>query len=141
MIAHACDHGGYELKCAIAAHLREKGAEFIDCGTDGTESVDYPVYAKKVCRLISEGSADKGILVCGTGIGMSIVANKQPGIRAALVTSDYTAEMCRRHNDANVLCLGGRVLETADALRYVDIFLSTGFDAGRHSTRVWMMEH
>lgn len=141
MIAIGSDHGGYELKTAIVRKLHDQGIEFIDCGTDSTESVDYPVYAKKVCRLIQNGDAEKGILVCGTGIGMSIAANKMDGIRAAVVSSDFTTEMCRRHNNANVLCLGGRVLAQEDALRFVDIFLNTPFDNGRHSTRIWMAEH
>lgn len=141
MIAIGCDHGGFELKQKIVQMLREKNIPFIDCGTYSAQSVDYPIYAKKVCALIQKEDADKGILVCGTGIGMSIAANKQQGIRAAVVTSDFTAEMARRHNDANVICLGGRVLNGEDALRFTDIFLNTPFDGGRHSTRVWMYEH
>ncbi|HPE94999.1 MAG TPA: ribose 5-phosphate isomerase B [Bacillota bacterium] len=141
MIAIGCDHGGFEIKQKIVQMLREKNISFIDCGTDSTQSVDYPIYAKKVCALIQKKDADKGILVCGTGIGMSIAANKQQGIRAAVVTSDFTAEMARRHNDANVICLGGPVLSDEDALRFTDIFLNTPFDGGRHSTRVWMYEH
>ena len=140
-IALACDHGGLQLKQHIAKYLQGKGEKVADFGTYTSDSCDYPDFARPCAQAVAAGQCDLGIVVCTTGIGVSIVANKVKGVRCALCLNEDMAEMCRRHNDANVLCLGGRVLETADALRYVDIFLSTGFDAGRHSTRVWMMEH
>ena len=110
MIALACDHGGLEIKNAIIESLKAKGVEYIDLGTNTTDSVDYPIYAKALCKEITEGRCEKGILCCGTGIGMSIAANKVRGIRAAVLSDEFSAEMTRRHNNTNVLCLGGRVL-------------------------------
>ncbi len=140
MIALACDHGGLEIKNAIIEDLKKKGVEYIDLGTNTTDSVDYPVYAKKLCAEIVEGRCEKGILCCGTGIGMSIAANKVRGIRAAVLSDEFSAEMTRRHNNSNVLCLGGRVIDCDKAIKLADIFLNTEFEGGRHEKRVSMLE-
>ncbi len=140
MIAIACDHGGLDIKNAIIEDLKKKGVEYIDLGTNTTDSVDYPVYAKKVCAEITEGRCEKGILCCGTGIGMSIAANKVRGIRAAVLSDEFSAEMTRRHNNSNVLCLGGRVINEEKAVKLADIFLNTPFEGGRHEKRVSMLE-
>lgn len=139
MIAIGSDHGGYLLKEEIKKHLEEKGYEFKDFGTDSTASCDYPVYAEKVCRAIQSGECEKGILVCGTGIGMSMCANKCKGIRAAVCGNHFSAEFTRRHNNANVLCLGARVIGSGVAMQLVDIFLTTEYEGGRHEKRVEMM--
>ncbi len=140
MIAIACDHGGLEIKNAIIEDLKSKGVEYIDLGTNTTDSVDYPIFAKKVCAEITEGRCEKGILCCGTGIGMSIAANKVRGIRAAVLSDEFSAEMTRRHNNSNVLCLGGRVIDSEKAVKLADIFLNTPFEGGRHEKRVAMLE-
>lgn len=141
MLAIGCDHGGYELKLEIEKYLDEKGIAYEDFGCDSTASVDYPVYAKKVCGAILEGKCDKGILVCGTGIGISITANKFKGIRAALCTDCFAAEATRLHNDANVLALGGRVVGPGLALKIVDTFLNTPFSGEeRHMRRIEQIE-
>lgn len=139
MIAIGSDHGGYLLKEEIKKHLEEKGYEFKDFGTDSTASCDYPVYAEKVCRAIQSGECEKGILVCGTGIGMSMCANKCKGIRAAVCGDHFSAEFTRKHNNANVLCLGARVTGSGVALQLVDIFFTTEFEGGRHEKRIEMM--
>lgn len=139
MIAIGSDHGGYLLKEEIKKHLEEKGYEFKDFGTDSTASCDYPIYAEKVCRAIQSGECEKGILVCGTGIGMSMCANKCKGIRAAVCGDNFSAEFTRRHNNANVLCLGARVIGSGVAMQLVDIFLTTEYEGGRHEKRVEMM--
>ncbi|MBR4703690.1 MAG: ribose 5-phosphate isomerase B [Oscillospiraceae bacterium] len=136
MIALGSDHGGYALKEEIKKYLTEKGIPFIDFGTDSEESCDYPEFAEKVCRSVLAGESEKGILCCGTGIGMSMAANKIRGIRCALCSDGYSAEMTRRHNDANVLSLGGRVVGPGLALEIVEIFLRTPFEGGRHARRV-----
>lgn len=136
MIALGSDHGGFELKETIKSFLQNEKIQAKDFGTFSNDSVDYPVYAEKVARSIQEGETQTGILCCGTGIGISIAANKFSGIRAALCTNEFCAEMSRRHNNANVLCLGGRVIEKDLALRIVKIFLSTPFDRGRHEKRL-----
>lgn len=136
MVAIGCDHGGYELKKEIIAHLTKKGVEFKDFGTYDGNSVDYPDIAKLVCKSILDGECENGILVCGTGIGISIAANKHKGIRAAVCSDEFSAKFTRLHNDANVLCLGGRVVGPGLACELVDIFLSTGFEGGRHALRV-----
>lgn len=141
MIALGCDHGGLEIKNAIIEELKNKGIDYIDLGTNTTDSVDYPVYAKKVCAEITSGRCEKGILCCGTGIGMSIAANKVKGIRAAVLSDAFSAEMTRRHNDSNVLCLGGRVIDSAKAVELANIFLNTEFEGGRHEKRVAMLEN
>ena len=140
MIALAADHGGYYLKEAVKKNLELKGIEFKDFGTYDTLSVDYPVYAEKAARAVADGECSLGIICCGTGIGVSMVANKIKGIRAAVVTNEFCAEMTRRHNDANILCMGGRVIDEATAVKLADIFLNTPFDGGRHSKRVDMVK-
>ena len=136
MIAIGSDHGGYALKQVIISHLADRGVEFRDFGTYSEESCDYPEYGEAVGRAVASGECELGIAVCGTGIGISIAANKVHGVRAAACSDCFTAEMCRRHNDANVLALGGRVIGPGLALKIVDIFLSTGFDGGRHARRL-----
>ncbi len=131
----AADHGGFQLKQDIAKHLETHGYTVHDLGTDSEDSCDYPFLAHQLCeRVLQEKSL--GILVCGTGIGMSMAANKVQGIRAALCTNEYMARMSRRHNDANVLCIGGRVLGIDLARAIVDAFLESGFDGGRHLRRI-----
>ncbi len=140
MIAIACDHGGYELKLQLIKYLESKGFEYIDFGCNG-ESVDYPIYAKKVGQAIQSGECEKGILVCGTGIGMSIVANKMKDVRCALCSDCFSAEMTRLHNNTNVIALGGRVVGPELAVKMVDIFLNTPFSNDeRHIRRIEMME-
>lgn len=141
MIALGSDHGGYEMKEEIKKHLDARGLEYRDYGCNGPESVDYPVYAKKVAHGILDGECDRGIIICGTGIGISITANKIKGIRAALCSDCYSAEATRLHNDANVLALGGRVIGIELAKKIVDTFLDTEFSGGeRHVRRISMME-
>lgn len=141
MIALGCDHGGYELKQEIIKHLQERKIEFKDYGCDSLESVDYPVYAKKVANVVASGECEKGILICGTGIGISIAANKVKGIRAALCTDCFMAEATRLHNNANILALGGRVVGPGLALKIVDTFLDTEFSNDeRHIRRIGMIE-
>lgn len=130
------DHGGYELKEAIRVHLEAQGFEIKDVGTHSKESVDYPLYGFAVGDAILKGDADLGIAVCGTGQGISMAANKLPGIRCAVCTETFTARMAREHNNANVLALGGRVTGIGLALDIVDIFLKTEFAGGRHARRV-----
>ena len=139
MIAIASDHGGFALKQELISQLKKDGIAFEDLGTYTEESCDYPAYAEKVCRGVVAGTYEKGILVCGTGIGMSMAANKIHGIRCALCCDCFSAEMTRRHNDSNVLSLGGRVLGVELASRIMKIFLSTPFDGGRHQRRVDQM--
>ncbi len=136
MIVIASDHGGFALKQEVMTHLQEKGAAFRDIGTFSADSCDYPDYAEKAARAVAAGEYDKGILLCGTGIGMSIAANKVRGARCALCGDCYSAEMSRAHNDANLLALGGRVIGPALAVRIVDVFLETGFLGGRHAGRI-----
>ena len=136
MIALGCDHGGFALMQEIKSHLDELGLEYRDFGTYSAESCDYPVYAEAAARAVASGECDRGILVCGTGIGISMAANKIKGIRAALCSDCFSAEMTRRHNDANMLALGARVLGGGLALKIVDTFLTTGFDGGRHRRRI-----
>lgn len=138
VLAIGCDHGGYELKEAIKNYLTANGIEFVDFGCDG-ESVNYPDYADKVCRAIQSGQCYRGILVCGTGIGMSMAANKHKGIRAACCSDTFSARMTRAHNDANVLCLGGRVVGFGLAIDMVELFIKTEFEGGRHQVRVDML--
>ena len=130
------DHGGIHLKKHLAAYLTGKGYEIIDVGTDTEESCDYPDFAAKLCGELVKGTADKGILVCGTGIGISIAANKCKGIRAAVCSDVYNARMSRMHNDANVLCMGERTIGVGTAELIVDTWLSTEFEGGRHARRV-----
>lgn len=135
MIAIGCDHAGFQLKNEIIAHLKEQNIEILDCGCDGS-SCDYPVIAGDVCRKILDGSCEKGILICGTGIGMSIAANKFKGIRAALCTEHFSAKYTRLHNNSNVLCMGARTLGAGIAIEITDIFISTEFEGGRHQRRI-----
>lgn len=140
-IAIGSDHGGYEYKEQIVSHLKEKGYECVDVGTYSTDSCDYPIIAKTVTTKIITGEADRGILICGTGIGMSIVANKVEGIRAALCGDTFSARASRAHNNSNVLCLGERVIGINLAMDIVDIWLESKFEGGRHQRRVDMMEN
>jgi len=135
-IALGSDHAGFETRQAIARRLREAGHEILDCGCEGEESCDYPDFGAAVGRVVAAGDAERGIVVCGTGIGIGIAANKVPGIRAATVHDRYTAEMSRAHNDANVLCLGGRVLDRQHAVELAEHWLTVPFEGGRHGRRV-----
>jgi len=142
MIALASDHGGFELKRSVMGYLESNGLSFKDFGTYSEDSCDYPVFAASASKAIISGECDRGIFVCGTGIGISIAANKVPGIRAAVCTDIYMAEMCRAHNDANVLALGARVVDEKLALEIVSTFLYTEFSGGeRHSRRVEMLKY
>jgi len=136
MIALASDHGGLQLKEAVKELLNERGIPFEDCGTENGESVDYPDYGEKVARKVAAGAVEKGILFCGTGIGMSIVANKFPHVRAALVTDTFMARMAKEHNNANILVLGGRVLDATEAREIVTAWLDASFEGGRHQWRL-----
>ncbi len=138
-LALGCDHGGFELMQEVKAHLDELGIEYEDFGTYSTESCNYPVFAKAAAEAVASGKCDRGIVICGTGIGISISANKIHGIRCALCSDCFSAEMTRRHNDANMLAMGGRVVGPGLALKIVDAFLNAEFDGGRHETRVKMM--
>lgn len=141
MIAIGCDHGGYELKQEIKKHLEERGLEYKDYGCDSLASVDYPDYGRAVANAVANGDVEKGILICGTGIGISIAANKVKGVRAALCTDCFMAEATRQHNDANVLALGGRVVGVGLALKIVDTFLDTEFSNDeRHIRRIEQIE-
>jgi ribose 5-phosphate isomerase B len=135
-VAVGSDHGGLDLKKVIGGVLADEGIQVIDVGTDSPDPVDYPDYARKVAALVRDGSADLGILVCGTGIGMSIAANKISGIRAALAWDIFTARMARRHNNANILTLGGRTTGPGLAVEIVKAFVREPFEAGRHEKRV-----
>lgn len=136
MIALGSDHGGFGLKKEIINYLNEKGIEYKDYGTFTEESCDYPVYGELVGKAVASGECERGIIICGTGIGISIAANKVKGVRAALCGDCYSAEFTRRHNDANVLALGARVIGPGHALKIVDIFLNTEFEGGRHAKRI-----
>lgn len=137
MIALGCDHGGFELMQYVKEHLKKRKIQFMDFGCASMEAVDYPDYARIVSESIQKGECDKGILICGTGIGISIAANKMKGIRAALCSDCFSAEASRQHNDANVLALGGRVLGRGLALKIVDAFLDTPFSGEeRHVKRI-----
>lgn len=141
MIAIANDHGGYELKQEILKYLEEKEIKYQDFGCFSLQAVDYPIYAKKVGNAIIDGRCEKGILICGTGIGISIAANKIPGIRAALCSDCFSAEATRFHNDANVLALGGRVIGSGLSVKIVDTFLNTDFsNEERHKKRIYLIE-
>ena len=139
-IAIASDHGGFELKNSIVEHFKNSNYEFVDFGTYDTNSCDYPTYAKKVAQEISSGNFEKGILVCGTGQGMAICANKTKGIRAVCVSDTFSAKMTRQHNNSNILTLGQRVLGKGLALEIVEIWLNTEFEGERHQKRIDMIE-
>ena len=138
-IAIGCDHGGLEHKNAIAEHLRERGFEVKDFGIYEQRSVDYPEIALKVAKSVAEKENELGILVCGTGIGMSLAANKVKGIRAAAVSEHFSAKYTRLHNNSNVLCLGGRVIGVGTAIELADLFVDTQFEGGRHQRRIDMI--
>ena len=135
-IAIGSDHAGYSLRKAIDAKLRGMGHEVVDCGCDSEESCDYPEFGEAVGRKVSSGECEMGIVVCGTGLGIAMAANKVKGVRAAVVHDAFTARMSREHNDANVLALGARVLDPDFALELVDLWLTTEFEGGRHARRV-----
>ena len=141
MIAIGSDHGGYALKQALMAHLDKRGLEYKDFGTYSEASCDYPVYAKAVAHAVADGECERGILICGTGIGVSMTANKVPGIRAALCGDCFSAEATRLHNDANILCMGARVVGEGLALKITDTFLDTPFSNDeRHIRRISLIE-
>ena len=134
-----CDHGGYQLKTAIIAELEKQGVDFVDVGTNSTEIVRYPFYAAKVASAVSRGTADRGILICSTGIGMSIIANRYRGVRASLCTTGYMGRMTRAHNNSNVLCLGGRITGDLEAIDILHERLTTDFEGGRHEISLGMI--
>ncbi len=136
MIIIGCDHGAFELKQAVCAYFDENGIEYFDAGIHVNESVDYPDIAFPIAEKVAAGEYEKGMIFCGTGIGVSICANKVNGIRAGLCTDTFTAEYCRLHNDANILCIGGRVTPVETAIEIVKTFLATEFEGGRHERRV-----
>ena len=135
-IAIGSDHAGFELKEALLNSLHDAGHEVIDVGTDTDASCDYPVFGAAVGRAVARGDAERGVAVCGSGIGICMAANKIPGVRAAVLRTSEDAELSRRHNDANVACFGGRVTAVAEAQLVLGVFLATGFDGGRHERRV-----
>ena len=140
MIAIGCDHGGFALKQEVMRHLDELGLAYKDFGTYSEESCDYPIYGEAVARAVAGGECERGILICGTGIGISIAANKVAGIRCAHCTDPLSAEMTRRHNDANVLALGAGITGPNLAKRMVEVFLNTEFEGGRHARRVAQLD-
>ena len=140
LIAIASDHGGFRLKETIRKYLAQRGDKVVDLGTSSEESVDYPLFGKACAEAVASGKAERGIVVCGTGIGISIAANKVKGIRCGLCTSVEMAELTRRHNNANMLALGGRTTEEDLALQIVDAFLATEFEGGRHKRRTDMLD-
>jgi ribose 5-phosphate isomerase B len=141
MIAIASDHGGFELKTKVVEKLRSDGYEINDLGTYSEESVDYPNYGKLCGEEVARGKAEKGIVICGSGIGISIAANKVKGIRCALCTSEIMAELAAKHNNANMLALGGRLTETELAFRIIDKWLETEFEGGRHERRIDLLNN
>ena len=140
IIAIASDHGGFALKNTVREHLKESRVKVVDLGTDSEESVDYPVYGKACGEAVAGGRADRGIVCCGSGIGISIAANKVKGVRCALCTSVEMARLCRQHNNANMIALGGRLTEPELALQIVDTWLDTEFEGGRHQRRTDMLD-
>lgn len=140
MIALGCDHGGWELKEAVKKYLDENKIEYEDFGCHDTQSVDYPVYAKKVAEAVASKKAEKGLLFCGTGLGMMLCANKYEGVRAVCASDIFSVEFSRMHNNANILTLGGRVMGPGLAIKLVDTFLHTEFEGGRHAKRIEMYD-
>ncbi len=136
----ASDHAGFQLKESVKKYLEEKGHRVIDCGTDSEASCDYPIFAKALCKEINDGNAELGILICGTGIGMSMAANKVKGIRAAVCSDYFSTKFTRAHNNTNVMCIGARVMGEGLALELIEVFLSTPFEGGKHLRRVNMLE-
>ena len=140
-IAAGADHGGYAIKEAVVRRLRSQGHEVIDVGTDSAEvSVDYPTFAHRVAGMVAAAEVDRGLLVCGTGLGVCMAANRHVGVRAADCFTPYLAEMARRHNDANILCLGGRLLGEDEAWAIAEVWMETPFEAGRHQHRIDLIE-
>jgi ribose 5-phosphate isomerase B len=139
-VAVGCDHAGYELKEAVKEKLINEGYEVIDVGTDSAESVDYPIYGKALGEAVASGKAERGVAICGSGIGISIACNKVKGIRCALCTSEQMAEMSRRHNDANVIAMGARMITQSLAFRMLDVWFATEFEGGKHKRRIDMLE-
>ena len=135
-ISIGCDHGGYALKEHIKAYLEEKGHELLDCGTYSTESCDYPDFGRAAAQAVADGKCERGIVICTTGIGISIAANKVSGVRCAWCSESFSAEMTRRHNDANMLAMGAGLIGKNMAERIVDVFLTAEFEGGRHQRRV-----
>lgn len=140
IIAMGNDHAATGLKKHLQKYLEEEGYEILNLGTDSEERVDYPIYAHKVCKAVKEGKADLGILICGTGLGMSMAANKEKGIRAALCSEPFSARFARQHNDANVLCMGARAIGTGMAREIADVFLTEKFIGGHHIPRLEMIK-
>ena len=139
-IAIGCDHAGYPLKAVVMEKLEKEGYEVVNVGTNSTDPVDYPIYGKAVGEAVTSGKAERGIVICGSGIGISIAANKVHGVRCALCTSVEMAEMSRRHNNSNVLAMGARMIEVETACAIVDKWLSTDFEGGRHQRRIDLIE-
>ena len=139
-VAIGCDHLGYVLKVPLIEYIKELGHEVVDVGCNSTESVDYPIYGEKVGRAVASGDCQLGITLCGTGAGISLAANRVPGIRAVCCSDEYTAEYTRRHNNANVLSMGMKVVTIDTAKRLVKLFLETEFEGGRHQRRVSMLD-
>ncbi len=135
-IVIGCDHAGFELKGKVIEHLKARGFDIQDVGTDSTASCDYPLFAKALCKKLQDGEAELGILICGTGIGMSMAANKCKGIRACACSDTFSARLTRNHNDANVLCIGARVVGEGLAYDLVDAFLDAEFEGGKHQRRI-----
>ncbi len=139
-VALGCDHVGYELKQVVREHLEKKGYECVDYGCDSPERANYPIYGERVGRAVAGGECELGVLICGTGIGISLAANRVPGIRAAVCSEPYSAELTRRHNNANIIAFGARVVGEGTALAIVDAFFGAQFEGGRHAERVAMLE-
>lgn len=135
-IAVGCDHGGFILKAAVVEKLRELGCEVVDFGTDTDASVDYPLFADKVAKAVASGECERGVLLCGTGIGISIAANKTKGIRAAVVDNMFCAQACKEHNNANILAMGGRVITPQQAVELLEMWFRTEYAGGRHQRRL-----
>ena len=140
-IAFGCDHKGFILKDALIRHIKALGHEIVDFGTNSEKSVDYPVYGEKVARAVAAGECDLGVLVCGTGYGISLAASRVKGIRAVNCSDVYTATLTRKHNNANIISIGSMVVGEGIALQLIDAFLNTGFDGGRHAKRLEMVEN
>ena len=140
-ISVASDHGGFALKQEIAEYLRQQGHEVLDCGCHSTDSCDYPDFGAAAAKAVASGQCDRGVVICSTGIGISIAANKVPGIRCALCGDIYSTEMTRRHNNANVLAMGAHLTAPVLAKKILDVFLSTEFEGGRHQRRIDKIDH
>jgi len=140
-LAIGADHGGYELKKAVITHLQKQGHEVVDYGCDSPERCDYPIYGERVARAVAGGECELGVLICGTGIGISLAANRVPGIRAAVCSETYSAQLTREHNNANIIAFGARVVGEGTAFMIVDAFLNAEFQGGRHAERVAMLDN